>query len=302
MDGGNRGKGHTRVVALLRKLGIEELSYLVSSHYDADHIGGLDEVYFVLRDLPVAVYDRGTGGHKNPPDTNQYEEYATAVAERRETIVLGRSEIDLGAELSVLVVATNGCVFRRRNPSIRTRIDENAVSVAIVLNYRMFDYFLGGDLTGGGRSGSRVTQDLESLAAPVAGDVDVLRINHHGSQTSSNQTFLQLLSPEIAVISVGNGGSNRSRYLHPRRAVLDRLHDLKEQGGLELVFMTNRGETDGGLLPRDDDLLRIANGDVVIFTDGRSYTINGVTLPTDGLTSRAALAGTLETEECRADD
>lgn len=301
IDGGNRGKGLARVAALLRRLGIVSLDYVIASHYDADHIGGLDEVYVLLQDVPVAVLDRGERGPKAPPDTRQYEEYADTVAQRRLTIRLGATDIDLGPGVSILVVAANGCVFRRRSRPEPARIDENAGSVAIVLNYGTFDYFLGGDLTGGGRSGSRRTQDLESLVAPIAGDMDVLRINHHGSQTSSNETFLRLLDPEVAIISVGNGGSNRSRYFHPRRAVLDRLGDLRAQANLDRVFMTNRGETDGGLMERDEDLLEIANGDVVVFTDGRAYTVNGVTYPTDGLTSAAAFAATAGNEECQTD-
>ena len=96
--------------------------------------------------------------------------------------------------------------------------------------------------------------------------------------TGSNEGFLAALKPEVAIISVGNGGLNRARYHHPSRTVLDRLLALT---GLQAVFQTNRGETRGGLTAQDLQLINIADGDVVLSTDGKSYVINGVTFPVD---------------------
>ncbi len=57
--------------------------------------------------------------------------------------------------------------------------DENAVSVVLRMTYGSFDEVLGGDLTGD-------SPDIESIVAPLVGDVDVYKVNHHGSQYSTN--------------------------------------------------------------------------------------------------------------------
>lgn len=313
IDGGNTGKGRRNVGPLLRKLNIKTLNYVIATHYDADHIGGLDEVVYLLQDVPADVYDRGDKGPAPSNDTKAYRDYVEAAGDSRKTIKLGRGRgiIDLGEGVSVLVAAANGCVYKKRNIPLRKArnengnygyLDANGASVAFILNFGKFDYFIGGDLTGGGRTGNRWTQDLESLVAEITGDVDVLRISHHGSQTSSNMTFLETLAPEVAVISVGDGGSNRNRYHHPRRSVLNRLHALKDSGTLKQVVMTNRGETDGGLDDRDMELIRIADGDIFIMTNGEYYTVNGATYAVDDRVSHAANDDFNTIEECKTDE
>ncbi|HXV73821.1 MAG TPA: hypothetical protein VD713_03740, partial [Sphingomonadales bacterium] len=103
---------------------------------------------------------------------------------------------------------------------------------------------------------------------------------------------------EVAVISAGTGGANRSAYHHPRRDVLDRLHTLNRTQNLKRIFMTTRGETDGGLTDEDLALMNIANGHVVIFATQNSYAVNGEVFPTDGQKSRAFDAPPATQQEC----
>ena len=106
------------------------------------------------------------------------------------------------------------------------------------------------------------------------------------------------LDPEAVVISAGTGGSNKSAYHHPRREVLDRLHALHRTQGLRRIYMTTRGETEGGLSEEDLALMRIANGHVFLFASATSYTINGEVFPTDGRKSRAAATPPATQQEC----
>lgn len=282
IDGGDTGKGTSRVLPVLQALKVTALDFTVATHYDADHIGGLDEV---IRSLPGRVagkaYDRG-GSHA----TGAFRQYTEAVGDKRTQIAVGE-RIDMGESVEVICVAVNQKAIGEREvtPAID---DENGNSVALLIRMGDFDYFVGGDLTGGGRSGSKRTPDVETLVSQAIGDVDVLRVSHHGSDTSSNQGFLTALRPEVGVISVGNGGRNAASFRHPRRSVLTRLESLRPVS-LRSIFTTERGETDDGLRPQDMEFLRIAEDNVVITTNGRSYTVNGSVFATDGVRSMIAV-------------
>ena len=160
--------------------------------------------------------------------------------------------------------------------------DENARSLGLYIEYGMFDYLVAGDLTG--NEGPDMEQALRDLLVTIddspAGDpVDVLRLNHHGSNTSSEQSFLDDLKPEVAVISVGDS----SAYGFPAQEVLDRLSQ-NYGDPLACVYSTETGEE-----TRDwHGMCREANyaAGVLISTDGTCYTINNAsggvdTYPTD---------------------
>jgi beta-lactamase superfamily II metal-dependent hydrolase len=287
IDGGDTGKGNRVIVPLLKARGIDHLDYIVATHYDADHIGGLDEVINHFQGRIGKILDRGRAGRKKVPGSKAYAQYVTSgkLDTDRDPVSLGSAGFAFDDELRVTVVAAGGCVLGQGHLPVAARLDENSVSVALVISYGRFDYFIGGDLTGGGRSGSRRTPDIETSTGLVVGDIDVLKLSHHGSETSSNEMFLAATSPEVAIASVGNDGKNR-RYHHPKRSVLDRLHDLKAAGVLKRLYSTNQGETDGGLETRDHGLLKIAKGDVVLRTDGNRYSVNNDWYVADGVKSR----------------
>lgn len=132
---------------------------------------------------------------------------------------------------------------------------ENDRSIALVLRFGTFDYFIASDLTGGGSS----TADMESRIAPHVGDVDVLHVSHHGSSTSTNQTFVNTLKPEHAVISCGDGNS----YGHPTQSVLDRLTNAPQ---MDTIWQTEAGT--GATSP-----LVVVGGDITFLTDGHTFTV-----------------------------
>src|SRR5258708_4498480 len=96
-------------------------------------------------------------------------------------------------DLKVTCVAVNGKVSGGIHASGLASDDENGRSIALTIEYRQFRYFIGGDLSG----------VVESVLADNVGKVTVLRVNHHGSQTSSSKKFLDALAPKVAIISVG---------------------------------------------------------------------------------------------------
>ncbi len=247
-DGGKNGRGSSVIVPYLHSVGVDTLDYMVASHYHADHIGGLDEV---IQQIPVreAVLDRGWSY-----TTLTYTSYANAVADKRQTLTQNQV-IDLGEGVTVTCIALNS--NQQLASPFNNSSRENEYDVCLLVQYGGFDYFQAGDLTGDNGSSSA---DIESSVAPLAGDLDVYHVNHHGSYTSSNPNFLQEVQAEVSVISVG-----ANSYGHPHQVVLDRLVQYGS-----FVYQTEEG--DGGTLSSQD--LRVVNGHIAIVTDGiATYTV-----------------------------
>ena len=246
MDGGNNGKGNSVVIPFFQSHGISDLDYMVASHLEADHIGGLDEVAESF--MPVIAYDHG-GTH----DTITYQDYAAAIASVRQTISAGHV-INLGGGVTATCLCVGGNLPGGQSVSVS---DENDRSVGLLVEYDDFDFWVSGDLGGGGGA----LYDVESAVAPHIGDVDVLRVNHHGSSTSSNSTFLQTLLPEIAVISVGNNS-----YGHPTQDVLDRIGSTST---VQAIVQTAAGS--GGTHAK----VLVANDHIHIHVSDLGYSVTG---------------------------
>jgi beta-lactamase superfamily II metal-dependent hydrolase len=244
IDGGDNGRGNNVVLPYLDRLGINRIDYIVATHMDADHIGGLDEV--MEGGLEIGeVLDNGSSA-----STVSYADYVAAAAAHsagRRTIAVGEA-IDLGDG------ATATCIYRngRGTGGTISVSDENDRSVVLVIDFDDFQYFIGGDI-GGGLTGHK---DVESFVAPSVGDVDVLRVNHHGSSGSSNNKFLGELSPEAAIISVGHNS-----YGHPDAGALARLYGA----GCD-VMQTGGGANPGG---------KVMGNIKIVVKKGKFYWVNG---------------------------
>lgn len=243
-DAGVTGSG-TEIRNVLNSLGITSLDYFVAGHYHADHIGAIDEVINGGIPINLASYDRG-GTYSSQTFTH----YVNAVGSRRTTITLNQ-QIDLGGGCIMTCIAVNGAT----NQGNVTPTGENDRSIALVLRYGTFDYLITSDLSGGGSS----TADVETKIAPDAGDVDVLHAGHHGSLTATNQTFLNAVKPEQAVISCGDGNS----YGHPTQTILDRL---AASPGLDTIWQTEAGA--GATQAKVK-----VGGNITFLTNGSTYSV-----------------------------
>ena len=137
---------------------------------------------------------------------------------------------------------------------------------------------------------------METPVADKVGHVDSARLSHHGSSTSANKYFLETLRPTVAFISAGDGYPN-SRYGHPTRAVLNRLHNIKPLG-LKAVYATNKGETPKGLREKDLALVSVVERNIVLRSDGKYFSVNGEQYLSDGAVSPAVSASTPTSETC----
>lgn len=235
------------VLAFLDRTGSGNLAWIANTHYDADHLGGVEAVG--RQTSPNVVYDRG--GPRSAKDSQTYRSYydwATATGLRRPVDIGDTLTLCSGSEqvtFTVVSAGTDGTAVGGVSVS-----DENDRGLCFLVEFGHFDHATCGDVNGT-NAGSRT--DVESAVAGSIGDVEVAKVNHHGSSYSSNSTYVSTLDAEAAIISVGNNS-----YGHPSQTVINRW-DQRGQ-----VYQTQRG-SDGALV----------DGDITVTTDGTSgFTID----------------------------
>lgn len=261
IDGGLPGAGREVILPLLKERGIDDIDLIIASHFDEDHIGGIAEVIKgedgILGTADDLMPNEGVidRGGEVPVKSASAAEYIDATAGIRRKIAPGET-IDLDNNIQLTALIANGILSNGKTISISDD-DENAHSIGLFISYGDFRYFTYGDLPGGGGAPPYKTQDMETPLVPLVGDIDVLHISHHGSNTSTNEAFLDGVTPEVAIISVGNGND----YWHPHRSVIDRL--IKK--GVT-IYQTENGFA-------FDEMINVNNGNIVITNDGINYDI-----------------------------
>ncbi len=238
------------IKSYLQGLGITNLKYHFTTHYHSDHIGCIDDLAAIGITVTTAGYDRG-GSYT----TATYTTYVNTLGALRTTIAKDQViTLDAGAADPVLVrcVDLNGA-------GVYFGTDENALSTVYKVTYGAFDEVLGGDL-----SGDDWDSDVETTVGPEVGDVEVYKVHHHGSATSSIDSWLSAVTAEVGVISVGDGNS----YGHPTAEALERLHNHNVK-----TYWTETGE---GVAPLDG--WDKVGGTIVVQADpgaGAAYTVSG---------------------------
>lgn len=244
VDGGPPGAGQ-KIVSLLDAKGISQIDYTVVTHYHIDHMGGMIEVLNAGRVKNAAsggvAFDNGDAPEVQPPGTStsststrgtylNYIAATTAAGVARTTVNPGSLAldglIDLGGGMRATFLAAGGRLLSGGRAAI-TNSDLNSESVSVLVEYNHFDYLVSGDLTGGGSTSTAKTPDVETYVGQMAGDVDVVQLNHHGSTTTSNQVFLSAVRAEVAVAQTGETNT----FGHPNRETVNKYLNTPTTSG-----------------------------------------------------------------------
>lgn len=221
-------------------------------------------------DIPILHFiDRG---QKDEPDTKTYAKYeAIAQTLGQRTSIDTQEEvnsykIDLGGGAVMTCYAADGYVRNREKP-VRYVNTENERSLCFLISYGGFHYLIGGD-TIGRKSGSENAKVELAIAEALIADqinIDVYKVNHHGANNGSSKEFLDLIQPEVAIISLGDNNSHG----HPHKETLQRLVDA----GTQKIYQTQTGKPKDEIPESLKSLQTVSDDHILLVSDGSAYTI-----------------------------
>ena len=197
IDAGNNSWGDD-VRDYLEYQGVEDLDYVIGTHPDADHIGGLDVV--------MEAFDCGTVIMPDyEKETKTYEEVIDVMNQKGLELTLPQvgTVYELG-EAAFTIVAPQGDYGDNAND----------YSVGILLEHGENRFLFTGD--------AEEDSEADMLNSGIDLSADVFKAAHHGSRTANTEAFLERVDPGYVVISCGEGNS----YGHPHAEVLNRLREM----------------------------------------------------------------------------
>jgi competence protein ComEC len=222
VDGGTEGQGPA-LVSYLQSQGVTDIEVLILTHPHADHVGGL---VAVLESLEV---DQAlTNCQPYPTDIYQAfqdlllsKEIPTACVREGDTFVWG--------------TYVSAVAWHPPEPLMSgTASDANNNSIVLLVSYGTIDLLFTGDI--------QAEAEAAILASAPDLDAEILKVAHHGSNTSSTTPFLIAVGAQDAVISVGAG----NRFGLPSAEALQRLRNAGATLYRTDLHGTILVETDGG--------------------------------------------------------
>ncbi|HIX64701.1 MAG TPA: MBL fold metallo-hydrolase [Candidatus Anaerotruncus excrementipullorum] len=228
VDAGNPGD-EDKIAAYLRSQQVEQIDLLIATHPHADHIGGMAEIVqqfeigqVLFAPLPDSLI----------PTTRTYEELLDAIAAKGLSITAASPGMTFslgdGAQITIL-------------GPVGEFDDLNNASIVFRLDFGQTAFLFTGDAEAPSEDAILDRFGGEAVAAQV------LKLGHHGSDTSSQEKWLNAVSPLLAVAEVGYDNS----YGHPSPQTVERL-DVREIP----------------LLRTDQD------GTIVVVSDGESLSVS----------------------------
>lgn len=198
IDGGNREDGDL-VVTYLEQQGVEDLAAVICSHAHEDHVGGLPSV--------LAVYPtHAVWAPTKTYSSKVFDKFVYYVDQQELEIVIPQPGdiMTFGDNVQLTVLGP-----------VKSYADPNNTSIVVRVVYGDTSFLFTGDM-----EKEAETDMLDYWAGRAEWHADVLKMGHHGSDTSTGYHFLNEVFPTYAVISVGQDND----YGHPHKEPMERLH------------------------------------------------------------------------------
>ena len=235
--------GHRNVLPVLRAKAIQSLDVVVMTHPDEDHVQGM---LAVARHIPVGrVYWNGFEGSRTEQRVRtKFTQKGTSV----DAISVGSRTLVGDVEVAVLSPPLS--------PIMGTRSPENENSVVLLIRYKDKSILLTGDVEEEGE------RELLRSAQSELNGISLVKVAHHGSDSSSTPEFVRRTRPGVAFISCGK----RNRYGHPSLDVIKRLERVgtqiyrTDQCGMLEWSSDGHSEAVSTMLPCNENALRAAQG------------------------------------------
>ncbi len=194
IDGGTNEAGEL-IAGYIRENDVKYLKYMIGTHPHEDHIGGLDTVMNSVDTeilfIPDLEYD--SNSYNDVLEMAKNNHVSIRYPEVGNTYRLGE------AVITILAPVRTGYV------------DTNNYSIVVRIDYRNTSFLFTGD--------AEIESEYDMLETGLNLKADVLKVGHHGSDTSTSEAFIKAVCPAYAIISVGVGNT----YGHPAQQTLQRL-------------------------------------------------------------------------------
>lgn len=198
IDSGEKNNDE-KIIKYLRNNGVDKIDYIVTTHPHSDHIGAMGTI---IESFEIKNVIMPRLSEQNMPTTKGYENFLIAVKNSGANVIAATpfNEYEFGdANFAIL------------SPSNQSN-NLNNMSVVIKLSFGDTSFLFTGDAE------SQIEQELLSSGYDIRSNV--LKLGHHGSNTSSTERFLQAVNPSFSVISCGKDNS----YGHPHEEVVELLN------------------------------------------------------------------------------
>lgn len=185
------------IISYLNYLGIKTIDYLMISHFDADHAGGIPHLLQRKEIKTILI----------PP-------YKEPTVLHTQLAAGSKKESQINFLTAGMVFEISGCQVKVLNPELnKLSEDRNENSLVFLLKHQNSNFLFTGDLSAAGEEMIVKNYNLPKI--------DILKAGHHGSKTSSSKFLLEEIKPKLAVISVG-----RNNFGHPSKEVINRFDNL----------------------------------------------------------------------------